>query len=45
VDETLVPRVFYTDGDGDGYGAGAPMEGCTQPVGTSVLGGDCNDNS
>ncbi len=44
-DETLAPRVFYTDGDGDGYGAGAPMEGCTQPVGTSVLGGDCNDNS
>jgi hypothetical protein len=45
VDETLTPRVFYADGDGDGYGAGAPTEGCVQPVGTSVLGGDCDDTS
>ena len=45
VDETLAPRVFYVDADGDGYGAGAPSEGCTQPVGTSVRGGDCDDTN
>jgi hypothetical protein len=44
-DETLTPRVFYADADGDGYGAGAPMEGCTQPAGTSVASGDCDDGA
>ncbi|MBO6935195.1 MAG: hypothetical protein JJ863_09465 [Deltaproteobacteria bacterium] len=42
-DESPAARVFYADADGDGYGAGAPMSGCTQPTGTVTRSGDCDD--
>ncbi len=35
---------YYADGDGDSFGAGAPILSCTQPAGTSVNNTDCNDN-
>ncbi len=36
--------LWYTDGDGDGYGVdGTAVSACTQPSGTAALGGDCND--
>ncbi len=35
---------WYTDGDGDGYGDDATASpSCAQPVGTSAMGGDCDD--
>ncbi len=35
---------WYTDADGDGYGADSPVTlACTQPAGTSALAGDCDD--
>ncbi|HRD53324.1 MAG TPA: MopE-related protein, partial [Flavobacteriales bacterium] len=35
---------YYTDADGDGYGDPATIgSGCTQPPGTVLLGGDCDD--
>jgi len=45
IDETLVPRTFYDDADGDGYGAGGASSGCTQPAGTATTPGDCDDTS
>ncbi|MBK7151841.1 MAG: hypothetical protein IPH72_08790 [Sandaracinaceae bacterium] len=45
VDETLVPRTFYDDVDGDGYGAGGASSGCSQPAGTATVPGDCDDTS
>src|SRR6185503_15637277 len=38
-----VQSTFYVDGDGDTYGAGAPVLACTQPAGTSTNSTDCND--
>jgi hypothetical protein len=35
---------WYTDADGDGYGAGAAITSCIQPIGTVGVNGDCNDN-
>ena len=35
---------WYTDADGDGYGDdGSVTTACAAPIGTSALGGDCND--
>ncbi len=34
---------WYTDGDGDGYGAGTPVLECVQPSGTSASDDDCDD--
>ncbi|MCB0763740.1 MAG: S8 family serine peptidase, partial [Flavobacteriales bacterium] len=37
--------VWYTDGDGDGFGAvGSEVVQCAQPPGTVAVGGDCNDS-
>ena len=36
---------WYTDVDGDGYGAGSAINACTQPVGTSGNNLDCDDTS
>ena len=36
--------VWYTDGDGDGYGDAATItQACEQPAGASALDGDCDD--
>ncbi|HNH47703.1 MAG TPA: putative metal-binding motif-containing protein, partial [Myxococcota bacterium] len=35
---------WYTDADGDGYGSSAQLS-CTQPSGTVVTSGDCNDSN
>ena len=41
-----VTDTFYTDTDGDGYGTDDDTtESCTQPPGTSELGGDCDDDN
>ncbi len=37
-----VGTAWYTDGDGDGFGA-AEVIACEQPEGTSTLDGDCDD--
>ncbi len=38
-------ELWFTDGDGDGFGADADwLLACTQPSGTSELGGDCDDD-
>ena len=34
---------WYTDADGDGWGAGAPIEACEPPEGSSERAGDCDD--
>ena len=34
---------WFTDGDGDGYGAGEAMFACEAPVGASAQDGDCDD--
>lgn len=36
---------YYTDIDGDSYGAGSAILLCTQPDGTSTNNTDCNDNN
>ncbi len=36
-------REWYTDADGDGFGAGTPIYSCTAPAGTVDLAGDCDD--
>jgi hypothetical protein len=38
------PTIWYFDGDGDGYGASPTAAQCTQPVGYSPSGGDCDDS-
>lgn len=43
-DATIVPAVWYTDVDGDGYGAdGSLYYACTPPLGSTDIGGDCDD--
>lgn len=34
---------WFVDGDGDGFGAGAPIVACDAPPGTIAVGGDCDD--
>ena len=36
--------IYYSDNDMDGYGAGEGFSSCEVPPGTSMTGGDCNDN-
>lgn len=44
IDEGLTFLVFYSDNDGDGYGAeGSGIEDCLQPPDTVTEGGDCDD--
>jgi hypothetical protein len=39
-----VSSTWYTDGDGDGYGAESRLECGDQPGGTSAVDGDCDDS-
>lgn len=44
-DEGLPTTTYYTDADGDGYGAGTGKEFCNNPgTGYATNAGDCNDN-
>jgi hypothetical protein len=36
---------FYADNDGDGFGAGEPIQTCTQPPNTSANNLDCDDTN
>jgi len=38
-----ITTTWYPDGDGDGWGAGASVDQCDQPVGYVDLDGDCDD--
>ena len=42
IDEGVL-NTYYADNDGDGYGSGAPIQACTQPVNTSTNDDDCDD--
>ncbi len=46
-DETTgcTPLDWFPDGDEDGYGAGAPMSACEQPVGHVGNNEDCDDDA
>ena len=38
--------LYYTDSDGDGFGDSTTgTEACNQPAGTSLIGGDCDDQN
>ncbi|MBL8011595.1 MAG: hypothetical protein JNJ64_13405 [Flavobacteriales bacterium] len=37
------PPLWYPDLDGDGFGAGAPVQDCTQPIGHVANNLDCDD--
>ena len=39
------PSTWYSDLDGDGYGASPTDEGCDAPGGAVALPGDCDDNN
>ena len=45
IDDGLPVLTWYTDTDGDGYGAGAATTGCAQPGGTSTTANDCNNSN
>ena len=47
VDESdaIDATAWYTDADGDGYGAGVATPACVQPAGTVSNGSDCDDAS
>jgi len=40
-----LPLTFFTDADGDGFGAGSGVLQCTAPPGTAPNAGDCNDGN
>ena len=43
-DEGLIFANYYTDADGDGYGAGSATNACSNPgAGYAAANGDCND--
>lgn len=45
VDEAAVDMgQWHVDADGDGFGSAELLSACTQPSGTSTLGGDCDDS-
>ena len=43
LDDGLSVLPFYPDADGDGYGAGDPLEACAAPPGFAASSGDCDD--
>ncbi len=43
VNDPTLPRSFYSDWDGDGYGTYVYHYGCNPPQGTVINSGDCND--
>lgn len=43
-DDDVELSVFYTDGDGDGFGV-EELLSCSQPEGTAEEGGDCDDSN
>ena len=44
IDEGVLMAI-YEDQDGDGHGAGDPVDGCTLQEGFSFLGNDCDDDN
>jgi len=42
-DDGLPLSSYYLDGDGDGYGTGAPIDACGPLDGYSTVDGDCDD--
>ena len=43
--DKYLPRVYYLDNDGDGYGdPNNPLPACSKPLGYSSYNTDCNDN-
>jgi hypothetical protein len=42
-DGATLPQTWYTDADGDGYGAGVGTVICTPPSGSTTVSGDCDD--
>ena len=42
-DPSVSLTAWYADGDGDGFGGGAPVYDCAQPAGRSTDGSDCDD--
>lgn len=40
----ISPSDYYVDHDSDGFGAGAPVQLCSNPGGYALANGDCNDN-
>lgn len=40
-----LPGLYWTDYDGDGFGAGDPFESCAPLVDTAAAGGDCDDRN
>lgn len=44
VDDQVSTKIYYKDGDGDGYGdSGNSQTKCSRPTGYVEQGGDCND--
>ncbi|MCB9674296.1 MAG: hypothetical protein H6737_04215 [Alphaproteobacteria bacterium] len=43
VDDDVATTDWFTDADGDGYGAGPAIPDCLQPSGTVAVAGDCDD--
>ncbi len=39
----VAPLDWYADGDGDGFGSGAPIASCPDPGDASLTDGDCDD--
>jgi predicted outer membrane repeat protein len=44
-DDGLAVSDYFEDGDGDGYGTGAPVSDCAQPPGFASVDGDCDDTT
>jgi len=42
--DAVDPSTWYTDADGDGFGAGEGVESCDAPDGVSADDGDCDDS-
>lgn len=43
VDDSIAVPNWFVDADGDGFGAGAPIQACEQPARYSATGDDCDD--